>query len=650
MALCHNACLISCAVLATVLPCCYASRPLALAEEAKQRRLRLLHHPGHVSEHVTRLHRYDHSGLDVFLEREAEWHSGKMVNTSAGEHRFLGLSAAQQAELRDHHHAWVQMRYFKSNASGHSARGARYSDRTEQLTRPNEQQAAALKRFAQHHIGGQNKQAVTGLSSLSSQYVGPIGVGTMLQPTGCNVPADSLLALKIEEARTEPARASTGDKDNVQVCQSAEQSNVWVVFDSGSTNIWVSSDLCENGPCAKPERRRYNHTQSITFNHPAQELQLTVDFGTGRLIGPQAVDDFHIGPFTTFQQTFGMIETQNGSVFSEVPFEGILGLAFPAMSANGVTPFFDNVIKQKVLKRNEFAFYLSKLNPSANAIFWGGVDKRFYEGDIQYFPVTDPYYWSIDLHAFMIGDECLLGQHCQNSLVEAGDTIDSSDVEASLQEQPTERKRGRRRRPAQVPAAILDTGTTYFTAESDLFEEVMSRIPHVSCKEISDDSHPPITYILKNAAGKLSKFTFTNSQYMTEADGECSPAFMRIDIPAQHGPAMVLGEVFLRHYFAVFDRGDGEDTSARVGLAKSVHSEDTMKYLRKITHAQPTFDEARASRIALKNAQTSEEAPPIAVDAFSSLAQKHVATASAARLAASLAFERGGRQRQRRKL
>ena len=30
-------------------------------------------------------------------------------------------------------------------------------------------------------------------------------------------------------------------------------------------------------------------------------------------------------------------------VFEEIPFEGILGLAFPSMSARHVTPFFDNV-------------------------------------------------------------------------------------------------------------------------------------------------------------------------------------------------------------------------------------------------------------------------------------------------------------------
>merc|ERR1719331_1644238 len=104
-----------------------------------------------------------------------------------------------------------------------------------------------------------------------------------------------------------------------------------------------------------------------------------------------------------------MIETETGSVFKDVAFEGIVGLAFPTMSANGVTPFFDNVIKQNALKgRNEFAFYFSDKRTD-NAIFWGGVDPMFYRGKLEYFPVVDPYYWSLKLLSFKIGDKQILG-------------------------------------------------------------------------------------------------------------------------------------------------------------------------------------------------------------------------------------------------
>ncbi len=81
--------------------------------------------------------------------------------------------------------------------------------------------------------------------------------------------------------------------------------------------------------------------------------------------------------------------------------QGILGLACPSMSANGVVPFFDNVIKQKVLQRSECAFFFniveasqSNQEPRGNAIFWAGVDKAFYQPPIRMFPVTQKHSWS----------------------------------------------------------------------------------------------------------------------------------------------------------------------------------------------------------------------------------------------------------------
>merc|ERR550537_957655 len=87
------------------------------------------------------------------------------------------------------------------------------------------------------------------LSSLQSQYVGQMGVGTKVKPNG----------------------------------KKSDESKVWVVFDTGSTNIWVASDLCESGACTMKGRQRYNHTRSVTFGYPANPAQLTVEFGTGRL-------------------------------------------------------------------------------------------------------------------------------------------------------------------------------------------------------------------------------------------------------------------------------------------------------------------------------------------------------------------------------
>jgi len=45
---------------------------------------------------------------------------------------------------------------------------------------------------------------------------------------------------------------------------------------------------------------------------------------------------------------------------------------------------------------------------------------------------------------------------------------------------------------------------------------------------------------------------------VTDSNGNCDLAFMQIDLPEGYGPGMLLGEVFMRHYFTVFSREKGE--------------------------------------------------------------------------------------------
>jgi len=149
---------------------------------------------------------------------------------------------------------------------------------------------------------------------------------------------------------------------------------------------------------------------------------------------------------------------------------------------------------------------------------------------------------------------------------------------------------------ASAAKAIVDTGTTFFTAEGQMFDDVIKRLPSAACSQVSDRSHPPITYTLRSAGGEPRDFVLDNTQYMTSRDGECLPAFMRIDVPPAHGPAMVLGEVFLREYFSVFDRGDGSDADARVGFARAKGAGEVAPRLKDLTKHQPAFGQRQASQ------------------------------------------------------
>merc|ERR1740123_1302287 len=488
--------------------------------------------------------------------------SGSAGGATADPEPFVKLSGVQSDALRDHHASWLQQRSTRIR----KADGLQQQEGSLGRMQPSNVLTEAVRKYHGHKPEG--NEAATRLSSVSSQYVGPIGVGTVARPLGCNVNQDQ----DVKYMQWEDVRAQTQHTGNLtgEQCHIEDESQVWVVFDTGSTNIWVASDLCKEGPCLKAGRHRYNHTRSLTYTLPESPLNLSVQFGTGSVKGPQGVDDFHIGPFAVFNQTFALMEVQEGDVFEKVPFEGILGLAFKSMSANHAMPFFDNIVKQKALNRNEFAIYFSLDDVASNGIFWGGVDHAFFKGPIEYFPITDPYYWATDLHSFKIGEEEMIG-------------IAQSSAEDEAQ---------------QTVRALVDTGTTFFTAKDGLFQEVMARLSTVRCGSMTNESHPPITYTMKRTDGAMRDFVLKNHQYMTSAGtgagATCSPSFMKLNIPKAHGPAMVLGECFLRQYYSVFDRADGEPENARVGFALSEHGAQAKDTLRKLAGKQTTFGSQRS--------------------------------------------------------
>lgn len=77
-------------------------------------------------------------------------------------------------------------------------------------------------------------------------------------------------------------------------------------------------------------------------------------------------------------QSFGEITTEKGTVFQVLRlfdplatiqrvvalqtgnFSGILGLAYPSLSAYDIVPVFDSIMDQELLSMNMFSFYFSK--------------------------------------------------------------------------------------------------------------------------------------------------------------------------------------------------------------------------------------------------------------------------------------------------
>ncbi|KAK1939812.1 putative aspartyl protease [Babesia divergens] len=302
------------------------------------------------------------------------------------------------------------------------------------------------------------------------------------------------------------------------------------IFDTGSTNMWVVGDTCKDTSCKNVSR--YDASSSSTFRPMDNPLKIHVKFGTGEIEGYPATDTVTIGDITIPNQSFAVVESEqsggsDGNIFDKIKFEGIVGLAFPEMSSVPGTPIFDHMVLLNNMRHKEFAFYIDEKDEDSKIMF-GGVDPRYYEGEIKLFPVVREHYWEVKLDAIYVGDEKLC---CH------GD-------EAYL---------------------IFDSGTSLNTIPSGQFDRFMSYIQRNACND-TFEGYPTITYIMNG-----EPITLEPRQYMMKHQGNCIPAYMQLDVPSEFGNAFIVGSnAFMKHYLTVFRRGNGTQPSM-VGIASSRH-------------------------------------------------------------------------------
>jgi len=327
----------------------------------------------------------------------------------------------------------------------------------------------------------------------NSQYVGEIGVGTPIQ-------------------------------------------NFNVIFDTGSSNLWINSIDCEDEACLA--HGRFDYTKSAT--HGPLDMGMDVQFGTGKIEGQLAHDIVHLGPVKVRNQVFGEITKETGDVFVHGKFDGILGLSFPSLSASKYTPVFDSVINQKLLGKNCFSFYYSKLPTQNSAIILGRPRRDLYDGDITFIKVSKQLYWELQLKDIRVGQRNLMV--CP-------------------------------RGPCKI---VVDTGTSLLTGPSRHISSLLSTLPMPpDCGGIQN--LPTITFVLADNKGEY-EFTLEPEFYVLRSENDdgtvdptyCKAGFMALDVPQPRGPLWILGDLFMRKYYTVFDR-DG----ASIGFAKARHDIET---------------------------------------------------------------------------
>ena len=291
--------------------------------------------------------------------------------------------------------------------------------------------------------------------------------------------------------------------------------NFNVIFDTGSSDLWVAGSGCALMSCGL--HRKYKSSASTSYIQNGTDFHIT--YGSGPVSGFQSIDDLNIGGLIISQQEFAEVTDAKGLGIAYIlgKFDGILGLAFPQLSVNKVPTPFTNIMTQHLALNSVFSFYLGTSDGDKGELVIGGTDPSHYTGAINWVPLKSATYWEITLEGiFLHKDSASVPFLNQKAIVDSGTSIIAGPF-------------------AQVELLALKLGAKNFLKGQYLISCNSTGLPDVNFR-INGKTYSlsPDEYIISN--GKI-----------------CLLAIMAINVPAPAGPLWILGDVFMRKYYTIFD-------------------------------------------------------------------------------------------------
>ncbi|KAM9221988.1 pepsin A-like [Dugong dugon] len=295
-----------------------------------------------------------------------------------------------------------------------------------------------------------------------------------------------------------------------------------VIFDTGSSNLWVPSIYCSSAACSN--HNRFNPEKSSTYQATSETVSIT--YGTGSMTGILGYDTVQVAEIKDTNQIFGLSETEPGSFLYYSPFDGILGLAYPSISASGATPVFDNIWDQGLISEDLFSVYLSSDDDSGSVVILGGVDPSYYSGSLNWVPVSSETYWEITVDSVTINGESVACSDSCRAIVDTGTSLLAG------------------------PTSAISNIEDYLGISENFEGEAL-----VSCSDIN--SFPDIVFTINGV-----EFPLSPSAYILKDDFICIAGLEGMNLNTGSGDLWILGDVFIRQYYTVFDRANNQ-----VGLA-----------------------------------------------------------------------------------
>jgi hypothetical protein len=265
-------------------------------------------------------------------------------------------------------------------------------------------------------------------------------------------------------------------------------------------------------------------------------------YGSGVVEGRYGIDWLTLGELET-RVFFGEV---TNVAFDGLPFkkgfamdkfDGILGLGFHTMSPDGVETPLEALYREKQIDKLLFAFYLPTDPGAPGELTIGFADPAYHEGPLFWADVKSWFYWEFEFR-LSVGDQDVMK------------TAGVPDSGTSFLIGPA----------SQVEAVAKLIGATTLPGSRDYF---------VSCKSIPD--LPELRFSVSTLFHRRT-LVLRGEDYVKHRGGSlaaplalmgyCALAIEPFGTEMDQNNMWILGEVFMRKIFTVFDQ-----TNRKIGLA-----------------------------------------------------------------------------------
>ncbi|KAJ1951273.1 aspartic proteinase precursor [Linderina macrospora] len=308
----------------------------------------------------------------------------------------------------------------------------------------------------------------------------------------------------------------------VQIGTPAQTFNV--TFDTGSSNLWVLSTQCTSIGCYMHNK----YDSSVSSTYKVNGTSFSIRYGSSSLEGFVSTDTLSVGGIEIPNQMFAEAISMPGLSFGFGRFDGIFGLGYDTISVNRIVPPFYHMVNKNLVDKPMFSFYLSDTkNGDSGEMVLGGYNNEHFSGELQWANVSRKGYWEIELEGALFGDEAL---------------------------------------PIENTGAVIETGSSLLVLPTDLAKNINKQIGAkkswtgqytVNCRTI-----PTLLPFTMQFGGK--KYQLDAKDYILDIEGTCVPLFTGLDINRADSSLWIIGDVFLRKFYSVFDLGNN-----RIGFAPS---------------------------------------------------------------------------------